>query len=379
MRHFPKFINLICFSLFTILGYVHNAIAESEDIEPKSGVYNEVQLVPNFFATYCGYNAEDLAENLENRKHCINTLGVFVNPNQAQIRLENRGDYGQNVVVEEARVIAALTTAKNASIPDLRQGVAELSQAATQTTTTHDDSKDHILALSKYKDTLNSLRELMAETNFNRVAKGINNIDKEIAISVARDESNIVDNSLEENGSGETSSGAEAGNENGAVSKGESTGDNGESNGSTQNGVSSVITEVTEYTPENPYKGKWMWVEGNRCSQAICTGKGDSEASLNCTYETDNCPDGAYTTNVANKIVSCKDGKCEVLSTRDEDICGDKSLVFITKLKFAYQSGDQPAVCTKDETFTLCTDGKYKIAGGFYYACRHGKCVECVD
>ena len=367
MMHCSIFLNSLIISILLVLSSASCSFAEFEEVKPKSGVYNNIQLVPNFFATYCGYSADDLAGNLENRNHCLHKLGVYVNSSDAESRAKNRQDYTQNVIAEGIRSVMALTIAKNASIPDLRESASQLASTTTQSTTIHDYNKGHVLALSVYKDVLDSHRELIAESNLSSIARSINNLDRDIAIEVARDQSNIIDTSIKDTAHVNTSSGRSESNSNGIKGN----------NGSQVNKYS-PNSFVKEYTPNNPYLGKWMWVKDNTCSRAVCTGKGNSEASLNCTYEKENCPDGAYSTNVSNKIVSCKEGKCEILGTRDEDICGDRSLVWISKLKFSYQSGDQPAVCTNGDKFTLCVDGKYRISGSFYHACRNGKCVECL-
>lgn len=380
MREYKQISKIILLSCVFVFTCISSAFSETGDIEYKSGIYNDVQMMPNFFATYCGYNAEELVEDQDKRNHCINKLGVYVNPDNAIIKAEHRQEYTQNVVAEGIRVLAASTTAKNASIPDLREGVADLATTATQSTTIHDDNKGHNLALGEYQKTLKAIRELMAESNLNTVINDLNNMDGEVIIESARDESNILDTSIEEAASSSSTNSPSSSNSTNSTNGGSGKGDNNASknNGNSKKQGESLESFLKEYTVDNPYVGKWLWVESNTCSRAICTGKGNTEAALNCTYERDNCPDGAYSTSVSNKIVSCEKGKCEVLSTRDEDICGMKSLVLITKLQFAYQSGNQPAVCTNGETFTLCRDGKYKISGQFYYACLNGKCVECL-
>lgn len=367
-----KTVVLIFISFLFALVSISVSAAEVDGLKPKSGVYDEkIQVFPNYFATYCGYNVDELAENEENRNNCINGLGVFLNPSNAQTKAKNVQNYEQNVKTDSIRTLTALAIAKNASIPDLREGVADTATTATQSSTIHDDNKGHVLALSQYKDVLNSLRELMAESNMLSVVSELPNIDRDVAIETARDQSNITDNSLEKASSTNTDSkSANGGNSNNNVAEdGVNAGGNS----------SSVSSNMKEYTYEKPYLGKWMWVEDNACTRAVCTGVGDTEASLDCVYERKNCPDGAYSTTVANKIVNCEGGKCEVLSTKDEDICGSKSLMSINTLSFSYQSGDQPAVCTNGQKFVLCPDGKYKISGSYYYACQNGKCVECLD
>ena len=287
--------------IFVCAGTVANASVE----EVYSGVYKkEFQLIPNTMATLCKISADDVVQDVQKLKDCINKLALKRRSSDAELSREGLKDLNQ-IKADELQEMIALSAAKGAAVTGYFAITSkEANEVNTEADTVSDVDASAINSTKVLTSVVNSLRDLYVEQLKNLAIADIENIERDALMEVAsldtirQAEKEAAENNGSEGNSGSSGSGS------GSSGSGSDSGNGGNSGGSSQPVVPNDNT-ADEMSTE------FRVVDGV-CSR--CTKKGDT---FECRQEI--CPDGEYPdANNANIMYVCTGGHCEKVDLKDE-------------------------------------------------------------
>lgn len=318
--------------------------SSSEKKDEFSGVYNSSQIIPNEMAIFCEVSGEDFLKDASKRNACINKIALKINNKDSTIRNEGITEYGY-IKYAELKTMMGQATTKNASIANYQEVQNSVGKAISDTKTEHEDNVGIASSVSVSTDVINTMRDLLVERLKYEAISGIASIDPEVI------------KEIEANGEATPEEKQKGG---GSISSATETSDS---------------TEIT-YTVENPKTTEWRYKSENKCEREVCTGEGDDITNLQCTTQSESCPDGTYITSEGSVI--CLSGNCNLI--KDEDIsddipCENSSLTEISGYRLVKLS---EGICNDGTKEVKCPDGRYKV-GDQNVACSNGVCSGCLD